>query len=447
MAEISLKEKISNLPKLPGVYLFKNSKGKIIYVGKAKRLKDRVKSYFAIKIETSTKTAALVRQIADFDFIEVETELEALILEAELVKRYHPKYNVVLKDDKSALHIVVRNEMVKKGGKKIKLPRVLIVRATDLKKEDSVYGPYPYGNVARYLLRSLRKMFRFRNCSSGKFQKYQSLGVPCFYGHIGLCSAPCTDSGSILDYRKDINRLKKVLEGRSPRLFKSLEKEMFNLSKQERYEEAAKKRDLLQKMRYVTRTFRDPGEYMDNPYLVEDLISQSLDELVSNIPNLGKIPKRIECYDISNLFGKDATGAMVVAINGRVDKRESRRFRIRFKHTPDDYEMMREVLRRRFKREKSKNKNLKKWGLPDLLVVDGGKGQVSAVLEVIDEYKLDIVVVGLSKRYETVVLADFSEVTLPRSNQGLRLLQKLRDEAHRFAKRYHRQLRLRRIRG
>jgi excinuclease ABC subunit C len=172
-----------------------------------------------------------------------------------------------------------------------------------------------------------------------------------------------------------------------------------------------------------------------------------LDELVSNITDLKKNPGRIECYDISNLFGKDATGSMVVATDGRINKSEYRKFRIKFKKTPDDYEMMREVLRRRFKREKSKNKNLKKWGTPDLIVLDGGKGQVSAALDVLREYDLDIAVVGLAKRYETLVLSDHSEVSLPSGSQGLRLLQKLRDEAHRFAKKYHLQLRLRKIKG
>lgn len=445
MRKSGLLDKVNSLPKLPGVYMFKNSDGKVIYVGKAKRLKDRVKSYFAIKIDISTKTAALVRQIADLDFIEVETELEALILEAELIKKHNPKYNVALKDDKSTLHIVVRNEKVKKRGRIIKLPRVITAYATDLKKSDRVYGPYPHANVTRYLLRSLRKMFPFRDCSEGKFRKYHGLNVPCFYGHIGLCSAPCTDTISVEEYRKDVKRLQKLLEGKSPRLFKSLEKGMHKLSKEQRYEEAAEKRDLLRKIKYISNSFRDPGEYLDNPYLVEDLVSQSLDELVSNIPYLRKIPQRIECYDISNLFGKDATGSMVVATDGRVDKREYRRFRIRFKHSPDDYEMMREVLRRRFRRERSKSKNIKKWGLPDLIVIDGGKGQVSAAVAVLEEYKLDIAVVGLAKRHETIVLSDFSEVNLLKNNQGLRLLQKLRDEAHRFAKKYHMQLRLRRI--
>ena len=447
MTEAKLKEKVNALPKLPGVYLFKNAKDKIIYIGKAKRLRDRVKSYFVIKIKMSSKTAALVRQIADFDHIEVETELEALILEAELIKKHSPKYNVALKDDKSALHILIRNEEVKKDGKKIKISRVVVAHKNEIKKGDKVYGPYPHGGVVRVLIKTLRKMFPFRDCSPSKFQRYEKLDAPCFYGHIGLCPAPCINSISAEEYKKNIVRLQKLLDGNAPRLTKSIKKEMDMFSKDLMYEEAAEQRDLLRKINYVSRNFRDPEEYIDNPYLIEDIISQSLDALVENIPYLKKIPERVECYDISNLFDKDATGSMVVATNGRLDKSEYRRFRIRFKHTPDDYEMMREVLRRRFKREKSKNKNLKRWGMPDLLVMDGGKGQVSAALEVLTEMKLEIPVVGLAKRFETIILEDNGEVSLQKNNPGLLLLQRLRDEAHRFAKKYHLQLRLRKIKA
>lgn len=447
MTEDALKKKVNDLPKLPGVYMFKNEKGKILYVGKAKRLRNRVKSYFAVKIDTSSKTAALIRQIFDVDHIEVETELEALILEAELIKKHSPKYNVALKDDKSALHILIRNEKVKIKGENVSLPRVLVAHANEIQKGDKVYGPYPHGGVVRVLIKTLRKMFPFVDCTPGKFQRYEKLKAPCFYGHIKLCPAPCSENISITEYKKNIERLRKLLEGKAPRLTKSIKKEMDRYAKDLKYEEAAEQRDLLRKINYISRNFRDPEEYIDNPYLIEDIISQSLDSLVENIPYLTKMPGRIECYDISNLFGKDATGSMVVATDGRLDKSEYRRFRIRFKHTPDDYEMMREVLRRRFRREKSKSKTLKKWGMPDLLVMDGGKGQVSAALEVLDEMKLDIPVIGLAKRYETIILKDNSEIDLDKGNHGLRLLQRLRDEAHRFAKKYHLQLRLRKIKG
>lgn len=441
-----LKFKVNNLPHLPGVYLFKDTEGKVVYVGKAKRLKDRVKSYFMLNLDKGSKTEALVKQIRDLEYIEVETELEALILEASLIKKLHPKYNIALKDDKSSLNIVVRNEIFDFDGKKIRIPKVITVRENEILENDIVFGPYAHGNVARNLYRTLRKIFQFRDCSSSKFSKYKNINSPCFYGHIGLCSAPCLGGENITKHKRNVVSLKDLLSGNSPRFISTIKNEMKNLSDQKRFEEAAEKRDLLRKIFYVSKNFRNPEEYINNPYLIEDIISSSLDNLVENIPYLKKIPERIECYDISNLFGNDATGSMVVAKFGRISKNDYRRFRIRFKHTPDDFEMMREVLRRRFKRELVKDKDIEKWGLPNLLVIDGGKGQVSAAIEVLNEYNLDIAVIGLAKREEIIVLNDLSEVILPKDNPGLLFLQKLRDEAHRFAKKYHLQLRIRRFR-
>ncbi len=444
--KVNLQEKVNNLPKIPGVYFFKDTKGKTIYIGKAKSLKNRVKSYFALDIPQGSKTAALVRQISDLEFIEVASELEALILEAELIKEHKPKYNIQLKDDKSSLYIVIRNERLKKDGKDIQLPRVFSARETDLKKNDTYFGPYPHAQIVKYVIRSLRKIIPYRDCAKSKFQRYASLNQPCFYGHIGLCSAPCTSKISSSSYKKDITKLKQLLKGNRPSVTNALEKEMMKFSKEQKYEEAAKNRDLLKKINYITKSFRDPAAYIENPYLIEDTIAESLDSLVTNIPYLSKVPSRIECYDISNLSGKEATGSMVVAIDGRLTTNEYRKFKIKKKNSPDDFEMMREVLRRRFKRELSENKNIKKWGVPDLLVMDGGKGQVSAALDVLTELNLGISVIGLAKKNETIVLQNLEEIQLERNNEGLKLLQRLRDEAHRFAKNYHLKLRLDKIR-
>lgn len=442
-----LMEKIKDLPRIPGVYFFKNDSGKIIYIGKAKSLKNRVKSYFAVDIPQGSKTAALVRQIADLEFIEVANELEALILEAELIKKHMPKYNIQLKDDKSALYIVIRNEKVTKNGRKTGIPRVFAVRETEILNGDIIFGPYPHAQIVKYVIRSLRKIIPYRDCAKSKFARYEKLNQPCFYGHIGLCSAPCTDKMTVEEYRKDINKLKQLLKGNRPSVTKALEREMLSLSKDQKYEEAAKKRDLVNKINYVTKSFRGPESYIENPLLIEDLITDSLDSLVQNIPYLEKTPERIECYDISNTSGKEATGSMVVATNGRQNSNEYRRFKVKLKNSPDDFEMMREVLRRRFKRELSENKNIKKWGLPDLLVMDGGKGQVSAALDVLNENNLDIPVIGLAKKFETIVLRDMQEVTLDKNDEGLKLLQRLRDEAHRFAKSYHLKLRLEKLKS
>jgi excinuclease ABC subunit C len=440
-----LVKKVKELPKRPGVYKFLNETSGIIYIGKAKSLRDRVKSYFALDIPQGSKTAALVRQIRDLEFIEVASELEALILEAELIKQHKPKYNIQLKDDKSALYIVIRNELVKLNGAPIKVPKVLTARESDLKQDDTIFGPYPHARIAKYVVRAVRKMIPYRDCAPSKFQRYNKLDKPCFYGHIGLCSAPCLANNSIDGYKKDIKKIEKLLRGDSPSVVKSLEVEMKKLSKEMLYEEAAVKRDLIEKIKYVTKQFNDPNAYIENPYLIEDQIADSLDQLTEAIPYLKNSPNRIECYDISTSSGKESTGSMVVATDGRLDNKQYRRFKIKTKETPDDYEMMREVLRRRFKREKSEAKNLKKWGYPDLLVMDGGKGQVSAALEVLKDLNLDIPVIGLAKRFETIVLRDFEEVLLDKNNEGLKLLQRLRDEAHRFANSYRMKLRLEKL--
>jgi excinuclease ABC subunit C len=212
---------------------------------------------------------------------------------------------------------------------------------------------------------------------------------------------------------------------------------MTTLSKAQRFEEAAKYRDILEKFDYIRQSFKTAQTFIDNPYLVDDMLAKSLDELVKNISDLKEPPKRIECYDISNISGKEAVGAMTVAIDGRIQNSEYRKFKIKFKTEPDDFEMMREVLFRRLSH--------KDWPSPDLLVIDGGKGQLSAVLEVLRILDLQIPIVGLAKKFETIVSkedGEFKELVLDRRNEGLKLLQRLRDEAHRFGKKYHHQLRL-----
>jgi excinuclease ABC subunit C len=439
MIREELKAKIEDLPRSPGVYLFKNNKGSVIYVGKAKSLRNRVGSYFMNKLEVGSKTYALVSRVVDIEFIEALSELEALLLEAELIKKYQPKYNVLLKDDKSYIYIVIRNEKVLLDGKKMNVPRVLTARKTDLMFKDKVFGPYPDGNTAKYIVRSIRKIIPFRDCSTAKFSRYEKLGRPCLYGHMGLCTAPCTDKITVEEYRRDISRLEKFLTGDSVRIISYYEKEMQKASKNEDFEKAAEIRDILRKFEYVRQRFKTAGKYLENPYLVEDTIASSLDELVKNIPSLNRTPERIECYDISNISGKEAVGAMVVATNGRIDKSEYRKFKIKLKDRPDDFRMIKEVLLRRLNND---------WKKPDIILVDGGKPQVTAGLEALSESGADIPLIGLAKRFETIVYfseGHFEEVVLGKDNEGLKLLQRLRNEAHRFAQRYHHQLRLRKV--
>ena len=437
-----LKNKILSLPTTPGIYKYKNSSGKIIYIGKAKNLKKRVRSYFGVSLEKSSKTYALVQNIRDIEFVETLTELEALILEATLIKNYKPKYNVALKDDKSYLYIVIRPNKVSIGSGHYNIPCVLAARETDLKKDDLTFGPYPHGRKAKDVIRVLRKIFPYRDCSVGKFNKYQKLGQPCLYGHIGLCQGPCVGQITPRGYRKDLKKLSNLLSGEVTSVVRAWDKNMRLHAKKQEYEQASKYRDLINKFNYVSQKFDSAQRYIDNPYLVDDLRSMALQSLVEYLPVLVRVPDRIECYDISTLSGTASTGSMVVATSGELDKSQYRQFKIRSKKTPDDFAMMEEVLTRRLKRN---------WQLPDLLVVDGGKGQLSTTLKVLDNLNMSLPTVGLAKKFETIVYFDeyehiYKELSLEKDNPGLLLLQKLRDESHRFAQRYHHKLRLKSLR-
>lgn len=426
------------LPQVPGCYLFKDITGSIIYVGKAKNLKSRVGSYFNTGIEVGTKTHALVNRINDINHIEASSELEAFILEAELIKKYRPKYNINLKDDKSYLYIVIRKEFL--SG--INIPVILTARKTDLLKNDTVFGPYPDGSTARYVVKTIRKIFPFRDCSTTKYSLHKKLERPCLFGDLGLCSAPCVGTNIDL-YKKNINQIKKLLSGESTTVLKSLKVEMDTASKEQNYETAAKFRDLITKFEYITKSFRSPNSYIENPYLLDDIANKAVEELHKVLPWLPAVPNRIECYDIANISGKEAVGSMVVATNGKLDKSEYKRFKIQLKNTPDDFAMLQEMLARRFDHT-GLNKRLKQWPNPDLIVIDGGKGQLSSILEVAKSMNITIPIVSLAKRLETIVCFEegaFKEIQLEKSHEGLQLLIRLRDEAHRFAQKYHHYLR------
>jgi excinuclease ABC subunit C len=443
---MELRQKVKNLPAVPGVYKFKDSYGQIIYIGKAKNLKNRVRSYFSIKLDQDTKTFQLVQNIYDLEYIEVFSELEALILEARLIKEFRPKYNILLKDDKSYLYISIIDQKVQMEGKEIVLPQVMLTREKDLDEKNANFGPYTSSDAARTLFRTIRKVIPFRDCTDAKFERYKRIKRPCLYGFIGLCVAPCTNLDTYDIYKKNIAKVKKILNGESVLVMKELQKQMWMYSKEHKFEEAANARDMLKKFEYAQKTFRIPQAYVDNPYLVEDLLNKSLVELQTHIPILKNPPQVIECYDISNISGKEAVGSLVVAVDGRITKSRYRKFRIKLKDTPDDFGMLKEVLTRRI--YKALKDPTDKWTLPDLFLIDGGKGQISTVLQVQEELGTNVPVIGIAKKQETLVYMEnktFKEVILPRTNEGLKLVQRLRDEAHRFAQAYHHKLRIKKI--
>jgi len=444
----NLKAKLGNLPTTPGVYIYEDAQGEIIYVGKAKNLKSRVSSYFRLTLDRTSKTFALVSNINDMRIIEVESELEALILEAELIKKHMPQFNISLKDDKSYLYLGIRSEKVDVDGKLTNVQKVATFRKPDTFRYQYYYGPFPDGGSVKKLVRTLRKIFPFRDCSTNKYNKYKKLKTPCLYGHLNLCPAPCVNGTPVLPvYKSNIRTINSILSGKTSKLINAMEKQMKGYSTSENYEKAATIRDTLQKFRYVRQSFRLPGEYIENPYLLDDLARSALENLLKIVPVLKQLPTRIECYDISNISGKEAVGSMVTAINGRIDKREYKRFRIKAKSTPDDFFMLYEVLFRRLLHETDPKR--KSWGLPSLIVLDGGKGQLSSGMEVMTRLNLDIPMIGLAKKEETVVYYDngFHEIVPGTDNPGMRLLINLRDESHRFAQKYHHMLRSRKIFG
>lgn len=439
-----LQEKISRVPTVPGVYKYFDVDGNVIYVGKAKNLRNRVKSYFRINFDKDTKTQALVENIFDLEYIEVSSELEALILEEKLVKKFQPKYNILLKDDKSFLYIVIRDSKVKISHEEKNFPVVFPARKTDLKKDDLYFGPYPRAEVARFVLRSLRKIIPYRDCSVSKFRTYQKLGQGCLYGHLGLCSAPCTEQIVMTNYQKDVNKIIKFLDGKFAKIISEVVEEMKEASKKEEFERAAKLRDIIKKFEYLTINTSKIDSFVENPLLIEDIISTSLDNLLKYIPILKEFPQRIECYDISNTSGKEATASMTVALDGRLVSSEYRRFKIKLKKTPDDFAMLSEVLERRFKRSLIDDS----WKLPNLIVLDGGKGQLSSGLLVAKNLGIETTIISIAKKDEILYYekdGEFFDVRLPKTDETLKLIQRLRDEAHRFAKKYHHQLRLKKL--
>lgn len=415
-----------------------DANGQTIYVGKAKSLSSRVGQYFQKNLKDG-KTRQLVENVWDIQIIEVFSELEALILEAELVKKYRPKYNINLKDDKSYLYILIRQE----GD----FRKVLTARKSDIIKGDICFGPYPDGYTAKYIVRSIRRIFPFRDCSVSKFNKYQKLGSPCLYGHIGLCMVPCLGKTSRQEYELTIKRVAQFLRGKQKSIVRELQRKMVNAAKKQDYEEAETIKKVLQRYEYIQQSFRAPREFMENPYLVDDIYEMALKELVDVLPVLDRLPVRIECFDVANISGKDAAVSMVVALAGRLERREYKKFKIKLKDTPDDFLMLKEALTRRFLHETKED--LVHWGLPDLVMVDGGKGQVGVAIDVLNQLGLDIPVIGLAKKEETIMYknrhCEYQELRLSKTSEALKLLQRLRDESHRFARVYHHYLRSRDI--
>lgn len=432
---------LASLPKIPGVYLFHDATGGVIYVGKAINLYRRVHQYFNSKLAIGSKTKQLVGQIADLQTIPTLTEFDALLLEAKLIRRYRPRYNSIAKDDRSPLYIGVSlNE---------ELPHIRLLRKTAIGKsgfttgrKNTVFGPFQSARMAKMILRCLRRIVPY--C----LQKKRD-GKPCFYTHFGYCQ-PCPSllakmpnsemrQKLVRQYRKNIFRLSHILAGKAKTVLRQMESEMRQAAKDGRFEQASHVKQQINNLYSLLATRYDPNIYLENEMKHEDLALHEAVELQKALqkiyPDLGRLT-RIEAVDVSNLSGKEATGSLVVMTGGRIDTDQYRKFKIKITAAANDVAMIREVLHRRFAHNE--------WPLPNLLVVDGGKAQLTAARQVLQERGITLPVISLSKRFEEVVgfkNEHYPTLRLSLTSRELHLLQRLRDEAHRFALAYHRLLR------
>ncbi len=551
--------KLSLLPSQPGVYIMRNSSGQVIYIGKAVNLRNRVRSYFQPRAQHTEKTLHLVADVDDIEWIVTRSELEALVLENTLIKRYKPRYNVRLKDDKQYPYIKIHWQEP--------YPRVTMTRKV-LKDGGKYYGPFTSAWAVREALEALRKVFPYVTCDVEREKKKKRA---CLYYHIGLCAGPCIGAISQEEYREMLKGLEKFLEGDTEEVLEDLRNRMMKAAKNLQFEIAARYRDqikaaeqIVERQRVVStvdvdedviaiandrneacvqvfvirrgkligretfflekgndpdqeeilssflKQFYDAATYVPSRVLLprdlderriiqewlkrkrgetvqlrlpsgtedEELLQMAMEnakealrvmlaqwqsdkgrqaEAVSalqEVLGLQRPPVRIEGYDISTLQGTNTVGSMVVFVQGTPKKSEYRRFKIRQVGRigePNDYAAMREMLRRRFRRaiESSKSapgdRESDKWKvLPDLLLIDGGRGQLNVALEVLEEFGLrnEIPAIGLAKREEEIILPDRDEpIKLPPTSPALRLIVHIRDEAHRFAISYHRRLR------
>lgn len=401
----------------PGVYIFLDEKDKILYVGKAKNLKKRVSSYFRGNL--GRKTGLLVSQIKKIKTIKVESEIESLLLEINLIQKYAPKYNVRFADNKSypMIRITVKD----------RYPKVLTVRKID-DKNDVYFGPFPNVGAMRAVLKMMRRIFPFQSVQNHPKKI-------CFYNHIGLC--PCPEVIKDPFYRNNINHLVNFLKGNTKNVLRDLEKERNKFSKEEMYEKALETQKRMDWIKLVTSAYYNPILYEENPNLREDIREKELESLKDVLNKNGvkiTFPERIECYDVSIISGKYAVGSMVVFTHGEKNPNWYRRFKIKGIFLKNnDFAMMEEVIGRRL--------NHSEWPRPNLIIVDGGKGQVSSALKVLGEKKEKIPVIGLAKREEIIITSAFIEIKLPKDSIALHLVMRIRDEAHRFAITYHRKLR------
>lgn len=396
----------AKMPETPGVYLMRDAKRRLLYIGKAANLRRRVQSYFTRPHDA--RIAKLVSLIRRIDHKRTETALEALILEAALIKKHQPPYNVQEKDDTSFLYVVFTKE---------KFPRLILTRGRTLRqaqgRSGEVFGPFIQGGSVREALRLLRRIFPWSIHAPSEIGKFKRA---CFEYELGLCPGTCVGLADAREYAANIRHLKLLFKGKRPAILRELTRAMKTAAKDEEFEKAA----VYRKQLFALKHIQDIALIKDSEFTLPHEPARAL---------------RIEGYDVSNISGTSATGSMVVFRGDRAEKDEYRLFKIHSLHTPNDVGMLREVLTRRFKNN---------WPLPDLLLIDGGRGQVNAARAAMKDAGFSISIIGLAKgptRKRTDLVGDIPK------GVSLNTLVRVRDEAHRFARSFHIRLRSKSFRG
>jgi excinuclease ABC subunit C len=433
-----LQSKLGELPDTPGVYLFKDAQGRVLYVGKAASLKKRVRSYFQGR-PLDFKTQKLLERIVDVDWIVTASEHEALLLEDALIKRHQPRYNVRLRDDKRYPYLKLTAEP---------FPRLVITRRLegDAKQGARYFGPYTQPGALREARRVIQKIFRVRTCPLAIEEGQPARKRPCLDHDLGLCDAPCVGLITQAHYRKLVDEAALFLSGRVEELIAQLKCEMQDAAERLEFERAARLRDRLQALERLALPTRSPAALAAHsiasslPMRASRKGCRALEELQQAL-RLPTPPRRIEGFDVSTLQGREPVASMVVFVDGQPKKALYRRFVIRTAQGPDDVAMLAEAVRRRL--ENALEGDEKFTPLPDLILLDGGKGQLTAVRAAMRELGLEgVPAIALAKEHEHLFIQGRKKpLVLPRRSEALKLLQRVRDEAHRFALEHHRRRR------
>ena len=435
-------EKVKQFPTTPGVYLMKDGEGRVLYVGKAKNLRNRAGHYFTKAATDDQRTADLVKLIADIDFLPAETEVDAVLMEARLIKDIQPRFNIELKDDKSFPYLQIRMRE--------DFPRVEFTRSPR-RRGVKLYGPFTSAKGLRLAMQVLQRLFKFRTCSLdiGADDPRWRWFRPCLLHSINQCTAPCNFRVTKPDYRRQIRALRLVMEGKKDKLLAEMERAMKEASDALLFEKAARLRDEINALKNLGQRGQVDKDVQPEVFPIEP--KKGLIGL-RKVLGLAQTPRTIEGVDIAHLGGQDTVASLVSFIDGLPFKPGYRRYRIRSVEGVDDFASIREVVTRRFRRHQQTRSANEESGeeqavFPDILLIDGGKGQLNAALDAFRILGLTPpCLLSLAKREEEVYRPGESvPLHLSRHSAALRLLQYVRDEAHRFAQHYHHILRRKKL--